>query len=117
MSKVHAVLYTKTNCMPCKMTSKLIEKLNLPFKANYHDNLEETNLIDVASDDEAKREWSERKIEKLKAKYNITSLPFVKILDDDTGEELDTWTGFVPDKLKFWTEYNKEEELNATSRN
>ena len=46
--------------------------------------------------------WSEKRVEKLKAKYNITSLPFIKIIDDETEEELEFWSGFRPEKIKKW---------------
>lgn len=35
------------------------------------------------------RIWIEKKVEKLKAKYTITSLAFVKTINDDTEDELE----------------------------
>ena len=104
MTNLHAVLYTKPNCMPCKMTTKLLDSLNMPYENTYYGNSEQTNSIELDSKDIAKREWSERKVEKLKAKYQITSLPLIKIIDDETDKVLDFWSGFVPDKIKFWNE-------------
>lgn len=104
MTKLHAVLYTKPNCMPCKMTTKLLDSLGLPYENTYYGNSEQTNSIELDSHDIAKREWSERKVEKLKAKYQITSLPLIKIIDDETEKVLDVWSGFVPDKIKFWND-------------
>lgn len=102
MTKVHAVLYTKPHCMPCKMTTKLLDNLGMPYENTYYGNSEQTNSIELDSKDIAKREWSEQKVEKLKAKYQITSLPLIKIIDDETEKVLDVWSGFVPDKIKFW---------------
>ena len=102
MTKLHAVLYTKPHCMPCKMTTKLLDNLGMPYENTYYGNSEQTNSIELDSHDIAKREWSEKKVEKLKAKYQITSLPLIKIIDDETEQVLDVWSGFVPDKIKFW---------------
>lgn len=104
MTKLHAVLYTKPHCMPCKMTTKLLDSLGMPYENTYYGNSEQTNSIELDSKDIAKREWSERKVEKLKAKYQITSLPLIKIIDDETEKVLDVWSGFVPDKIKFWND-------------
>lgn len=98
----HAVIYTKPNCMPCKMTTKLLDAKNVPYVNSYYGNSSETNDVDVLSSDPKKRTWSEQKVEKLKAKYGITSLPLVKIIDDETNQELDYWSGFQPDKIKQW---------------
>lgn len=98
----HAVIYTKPNCMPCKMTTKLLDAKNVPYVNSYYGNSSETNDVDVLSSDPKKRTWSEQKVEKLKAKYSITSLPLVKIIDDETNQELDYWSGFQPDKIKQW---------------
>ena len=51
--------------------------------------------------DEKKRNWSIEKIEKLKQKYHIKSLPFIKIVDDN-NKVLDSWVGFRPDKISEW---------------
>ena len=102
MTKLHAVLYTKPHCMPCKMTTKLLDSMGMPYENTYYGNSDQTNSIELDSQDIAKREWSERKVEKLKAKYQITSLPLIKIIDDETEQVLDVWSGFVPNKIKFW---------------
>ena len=104
MTKLHAVLYTKPHCMPCKMTTKLLDSMGMPYENTYYGNSDQTNSIELDSQDIAKREWSERKVEKLKAKYQITSLPLIKIIDDETEKVLDVWSGFVPDKIKFWND-------------
>ncbi|PCS05607.1 hypothetical protein RU87_GL000524 [Lactococcus plantarum] len=84
------------------MTPKLRDSLGLPYENTYYGNSEQTNSIELDSKDISKREWSEKKVEKLKAKYQITSLPLIKIIDDETEKVLDVWSGFVPDKIKFW---------------
>ena len=104
MTKLHAVLYTKPHCMPCKMTTKLLDSLGMPYENTYYGNSEQTNSIELDSKDLAKREWSERKVEKLKDKYQITSLPLIKIIDDETEQVLDVWSGFIPGKIKFWND-------------
>lgn len=101
---VHAVIYTKPNCMPCKMTTRLLDSKQVPYVNSYYGNSNETNDVDVMSPDNKKRTWSEQKVEKLKAKYNIQSLPLIKIVEDDSGKELDFWSGFRPDKIKEWFE-------------
>lgn len=80
MTKLHAVLYTKPNCMPCKMTTKLLDSLGLPYENTYYENSEQTNFIELDSNDIVMREWSEKKVEKLKAKYQIVLLPLIKIM-------------------------------------
>ncbi|CEN28010.1 MAG: thioredoxin fold domain-containing protein [Lactococcus sp.] len=104
MSAVHAVLYTKPHCAPCKMTTKLMDSLGMPYENTYYGNSEETNSIELDSHNEVKRTWSEKKVEKLKEKYKITSLPLIKIIDDETEAEIEFWSGFRPDKIKFWNE-------------
>lgn len=52
--------------------------------------------------DERKRNWSIKKVEKLKGKYQIQQLPFIKIVDDDNNI-LDSWTGFLPGKITEWS--------------
>jgi hypothetical protein len=86
------------------MTTKLLDNLGMPYENTYYGNSNQSNSIELDSKDIAKREWSEKKVEKLKAKYKITSLPLIKIIDDETEKVLDVWSGFVPDKIKFWNE-------------
>ena len=63
--------------------------------------------IDITSPDERKRNWSIQKVEKLKEKYKIRQLPFIKIVDDDNNV-LDSWTGFRPSKINEW--YGKNQK-------
>lgn len=107
---VHAVLYTKPHCVQCKMSTKLMDELNFPYENTYYGNSDETNSIELDSQNERKRSWSENKVEKLKAKYGIRSLPLIKIIDDETEEELEFWSGFQPDRIKHWSQVNQEGE-------
>ena len=78
--------------MPCKMTTKLMDSLGMPYENTYYGNSEETNSIELDSQDEVKRTWSEKKVEKFKAKYQIMSLPLIKIIDDEIEKTLDVWS-------------------------
>lgn len=44
---VHAVLYTKPHCIQCKMSTKLMDELGLPYENTYYGNSEETNSIEL----------------------------------------------------------------------
>ncbi|HAP4459261.1 TPA: glutaredoxin family protein, partial [Enterococcus faecalis] len=35
---VHAVLYTKPHCIQCKMSTKLMDELGLPYENTYYGN-------------------------------------------------------------------------------
>lgn len=76
----------------------------MPYENTYYGNLEETNAIELDSRKEIKRTQSEKKVEKLKAKYNITALPFITIIDDETEEELEFQSWFRPEKIKKWND-------------
>ncbi|MDN3077077.1 thioredoxin fold domain-containing protein [Enterococcus faecalis] len=110
VNKVHAVLYTKPHCVQCKMSTKVMDEVGLPYENTYYGNSEETNSIEVNSINEQKRTWSEKKVEKIKAKYGIQSLPLIKIIDDETEEELEYWSGFKPDRIKYWQTVNREDK-------
>lgn len=107
MPKVHAVMYTKPLCPGCKATTRRMDEVGLPYENTYYGNAQETNVIDIQSDDINKRNWSEQKIDKLKETYHIQSLPFIKIIDDETGEMLDSWSGFRPSEITKWAKQNK----------
>lgn len=64
VNKVHAVLYTKPHCVQCKMSTKVMDEVGLPYENTYYGNSEETNSIEVNSINEQKRTWSEKKVEK-----------------------------------------------------
>ncbi|WP_240034189.1 glutaredoxin family protein [Lacticaseibacillus paracasei] len=52
----------------------------------------------LSAEDKRKREWSQHKVERLKAKYHIQQLPLVKIVDDE-GNLIEYWSGFRPNKI------------------
>lgn len=107
---VHAVLYTKPHCIQCKMKDQTDGRIRLPYENTYYGNSEETNSIELDSQNDRKRSWSEQKVEKLKAKYGIHSLPLIKIIDDETEEELEYWAGFKPDRIKYWQAINVKDK-------
>lgn len=96
--KTHAVLYTKPNCPACKMPTKWFDRLGYPYQNTYYGNADKSNSIDVSAEDQRKREWSQHKVERLKAKYHIQQLPLVKIVDDE-GRLIEYWSGFRPNKI------------------
>lgn len=102
----HLVIYSKPNCVQCKMTKMLIQKLNYPYSDNYHGDLHLNNVIDINSNDSKKREWSEHKIQSLIRKTGLHKMPIVKVRDNDTGAILDTFGGFQPDRIKKWYKAN-----------
>lgn len=86
---VHAVLYSKPNCMKCRMTYNQLSKA-------MHVKVEK--LFDP---ERQNTEWSNRKIEKFRAQgYN--AMPVLRIYDDQTGERLDDWCDMQKDKIDFW---------------
>lgn len=101
--KIHAVIYEKPRCPQCKMTKKWLEdnRHTLEWTNLYYGNENETNVIDINATDEKKKEWSLEKVSKLKAKYQIQQLPFIKIVDENNNV-LDSWAGFRPNKLNEW---------------
>src|SRR5699024_12826358 len=95
---VHAVLYTKPKCVQCKMTKKKMEALGFPYVDNYYGDYHEDNSIDITSSDERKRNWSIQKIEKLKEKYKIRQLTFIKIVNED-NHVLYSCTVFIHEEI------------------
>lgn len=95
----HLVLYTKNNCVSCKMTHKLLDTLNVDYTDCYHGNPDETNEINLESSDPKKVAWSQAKIDKLSSKYNVHQMPFIKVVDEK-GNMIDSWSGFRPDRIK-----------------
>lgn len=104
---IHAVIYTKPNCPQCMMTKRVMVATGLDYVDNYYGNAKESNLLDISSDNPQKRSWSENKINKIKERYHINSLPLVKVVQDDTGEMLEYWSGFDDKKIKKWASYSE----------
>lgn len=99
MHPLHAVVYTKPNCVQCKMTMRMMDELGISYVDTYYGDANKTNSIDIQSPEKRKRTWSIAKIDKLKEKYRIQQLPLVKIIDDDTGEMVEYWSGFKPNRI------------------
>lgn len=99
MSQLHIVIYGKPNCFPCSMSKKYLVENDIPHTDCYYGNPEETNMVDVSSTNQKKREWSEQKIEKLKATYGAKAMPVVKVVDG-TNNVIDYWTGYQPNKIQ-----------------
>lgn len=76
-SDITAVIYTKPNCVKCRMTKM---QLHLPM------------TVHMATDDDYTR---------FKAK-GYQSMPVVEILQD--GKQLDEWSDMRVDKMHKWNE-------------
>lgn len=89
---IHACVYTKPNCMKCKLTeNKLREVMAVKLEHLFAGN----------------DSWSERKLEKFR-KEGYQSFPVVRIYDDQTGERLDAWAGFEIAKIQHWVQVATE---------
>ena len=87
---IHAVVYTKPNCVKCKMTmAQLTAHMRVKQEALFTEN-----------DD-----WSEKKLEKFKAQGYL-SMPVVRIYDGD--KRLDDWSDFEIKNIKHWNTYADE---------
>ncbi len=84
---VHAVVYTKPNCVKCRMTE---EKLRESMRVKTE------HLFTGKNDD-----WSDKKLEKFRQR-GYMSFPVVRIYDDETGERLDDWSDFRIDRITKW---------------
>lgn len=71
-------ILSKTPCPQCTSSYRKLDKLGVPY-----------NISD-ASDDE-KRE--------IGARYNYSQAPVV-LVTDESGEVIDHWSGFRPDKIE-----------------
>lgn len=80
---IHAVIYSKPNCVKCKMTGERLQEV-MRVK---HEHLFDGN-----------DEWSTKKIEKFK-EQGYGSFPVVRIYDDESGTRLDDWCDFRPDLI------------------
>ena len=81
-------IYSKPNCMACKMTSNITQSMHIPHSLTviHPESPKDSKLID-----------------QLKNKYHVRQMPFVQAVKD--GHIIDSWTGFQPDKIK---QYRKE---------
>lgn len=97
--KKKVVIYTKPHCPQCHITQLRFAQHNVPCQTTYYDHKNETNEVDINSDNPQKRSWSLQKITDLKEKYQIQALPFVKIINAETGEIIDSWTHLQTNKI------------------
>lgn len=94
---VHGVVYSKPNCMKCKMTeNKLRESMFVKDEPMFNGN----------------EEWSQQKIEKFR-EQSYGSMPVVRIYDDNTGERLDDWSDFRMDLIQKWKQIAENTEQVA----
>lgn len=100
MSKLHFVVYSKTQCPACMMTKRKLNELGVNYVDNYYGDETKPNLIDLT--DESRREWSEQKITKLKEKYGVSSMPIVKVVDEENNL-VDVFGGLNMQKLNEWS--------------
>lgn len=114
-SGLHVVMYSTPNCMKCRITKQNFAKsikndegidVSLNVQDYYKDNIDETNVIDILSEDENKKNWSLSKVEKIKEKYGVKSMPLVKIVDND-GHTIDFWSDMDVAAIKKWKEVTK----------
>lgn len=76
------IIYSKNNCVKCKMTKNLFTRLNTPFS--------EINLED--SENEALlNEFREN---------GYRAMPIIRVFDKNTTELIDEWTDFQDKKVK-----------------
>lgn len=114
----HAVIYTKVNCPKCRMTVHLFETYRIPYQNSYYGNLDEPNLIDLDATNERRRCWSQKKVEKLKAK-GVHTMPYVEVIDDQAsaGKKkpviVDDWSDFRPDKIKHLAQVWQSDQYSS----
>lgn len=105
----HFVLYTKPNCVKCKMTKRLLDQYHANYQTTYYNRPDQPNLIDLNDPNPTRRAWSAAKIAKFKAQ-GIQSMPVVKVVDDASSPAnakpvfVDQWSDFRPDKIKAWAQ-------------
>lgn len=92
MKKAHFTVYSKPHCAQCMGLKTFLKAKNLRFVDCYHGNQEETNELDISSENEKKREWSEQKREKF-VKEGYQQMPIVRVYDDESNELVTTFTG------------------------
>lgn len=97
------VIYSKPKCPACKMSKAHFDRNNIPYSDNYYGDKNKTNVIDIENENEEKRNWSIKKVNKIKNKYKITSMPIIKVIDKENNV-LDVFGGFNVQKLNEWFE-------------
>ena len=79
--KIEAIIYSKPNCMKCKMTKSLLKVFI------------SSQSCDIIKNEKALQEAKD---------LGLKALPIVKIVARNTGKVLDIWNDFQPDKIKYW---------------
>lgn len=92
MTKAHFVVYSKPHCPQCMGLKMFLKAKNLNFVECYHGNKQETNVIDIESTDENKRNWSEMKRQKF-IDEGYQQMPIVRVYDDENNKLVETFTG------------------------
>nr|WP_296764006.1 glutaredoxin domain-containing protein [Rhodococcus sp. (in: high G+C Gram-positive bacteria)] len=82
MSDLKVTVLTKPDCVGCKFTKQEMDKLEIQYLSR-----------DVTQDPEAYA---------LVMQYGYSGLPVVVV---EQGENLETWTGFSPDRIKAIKNY------------
>lgn len=86
---VHAVLYSTPNCQKCRMTYRQLSQI-MPVKIE--------KLFDPEKQNE---EWSNKKLEKFR-EQGYSSMPVLRVYNDQTGERLDDWCDMKIDRINYW---------------
>lgn len=90
--KAHFVVYSKPHCPQCMGLKMFLKAKNLNFVDCYHGNEAETNELDINSEDEKKRNWSESKRQKF-IEEGYQQMPIVRVYNDATDSVIETFTG------------------------
>lgn len=92
MEKAHFVLYSKPGCPQCRALTFYFKAKHFNFQDHYYNNEEETNCVDINSENERKRKWSEKKRQKF-IDEGFKSFPVVRVYNDEKNELVETFTG------------------------
>lgn len=74
-------LYEKDRCMPCLVTKRHLDKLEVEY-----------NIVNLDHDEEAMQ---------LLINQGFMQSPVVKVVDE-TGREVAAWAGFYKSKIEYW---------------
>jgi len=96
--KTRFILFTKDSCGPCGLVKRYFNALN-----DERTKLIEEVYLEDFSDDPIPEENIE-----IARKYGITATPVLIIIDEETGELLETYSSGMPitqNIRKLWTKY------------
>jgi len=77
---MHITLYTKSNCVQCTQSKKLLDRLELSYKT-----------VNVEDDEQA--------YDFIVNRLGYRAAPVITVTDEE-GTEGTSWSGFDPDKIK-----------------